>query len=156
MEDNPELPVALDVSLVCLKVAIFPDSVFHWMLQKCTHMQGEIIQCLCLIHPPAFLQAVDCVLFNVLPPRFWHQLGAYHPAHQLSFQSHCSSVIMEKVTSGRHREAHGLFVYKPKEKISAESLHLYPSCSHHGPSSYSSSPSSLLMFFAHQLHLVPS
>lgn len=95
MEGNPELPVALEVSLLCLQVATSPDSSDALEMYSCARRNYAVP----LLNPSSCL-SLACDRFSVdLSPgsglcviwrasdTFLHQLRAYHPAHQLPFQS---------------------------------------------------------------------
>lgn len=140
----------------------------HWVFWKDTHMQGEIMLYFCLIHSPALLQCVTaseltCFLaVDSLCAAWWGSttllisMGSQPPSAAFPVPLH--SLIMEKVTSGGHIRACGLFVYKSKEKVLVKYAVSPSSCAAHvltmDPFPYSSSPPSIT-FFACLLHPVP-
>lgn len=184
VEGNPVLFVALEMSLLCLEVATFPDSLDALEMCLCARRNYAVpllnpSSCLSLVcdrfsvdlFPGSGLCAIWCASTTLLA------LKAYHPTHQLPFQSRCTrwswrrwllretpeptvlTVPGEGGFWGTHWSLWPVCIQVKGEsacEIPDESPELCFSCSCYSPSSYSSSPSSLFIFFAHLLHLVPS
>lgn len=149
IDDNPEPPVALEVSLLCLQVVTFPDSLRALEMYLCARRNYAVPllkPCSCLSpvcdhfsvdsFPGGGFCALRCASTTLLastespPPRF---------------RSLCTHWLWRKQLLGRHRRLRLVYIQVKGEgacEIHGECLQLRSSCSHHGLSSFSPSPSS--------------
>lgn len=151
-ESNPKILGALDVLLLCLQVAAFLNSLDALERYSCVRGNYAVY----LLNPFSCLSPVcDCFRVDLCPGSdlrviWWGSatvlVSAGSQPPSAAFSVPLSSLIMEKVTSGGHTRAHGLFVYKSKEKVLVKYVI--------NPSSWATDVLTVVPFLTLPLHLL--
>lgn len=140
IDDNPEPPVALDVSLLCLQVVTLPDWLgaleMYSCARRCTWVQDAVplLQpCFCLspvcdpfsvdLFSGSGFYALWCASTTLLA-----STESPSPGPSAPFSVPLYSLIMEKATSGGGIRACGLFVNKSKDEVFVKSMVNPSSC----------------------------
>lgn len=120
MEGSPELLVALELSLLCLQVATFPDSLGALEMYSCARRNYALP-----LLNPSFSLSLVCDRFSVdlfpgggscASTTLLASTESLPPSPSAPFSVPLYSLIKEEVTSRGDTGAQGSFVYKSKEK----------------------------------------